>query len=229
MKAFLIAAVLSIPALPLAASDDCTEDAMIVFDGSGSMSEMGFNDLAEPRIFDARRALHRAVPPIAKLRRLGLSIYGPGENANRCANITRHFAPMADAAGPLLATVDALEPAGPTPLTAAVAQAAETLDYRNRPATIVLVTDGKETCSGATCQLAAHLAHDGADLTVHVIGFRVRPEHFDWNAGLDMGTDTAAACLAEATGGKYIAAESIDDLVSAMSVTLGCPVYGALE
>ena len=39
------------------ATDDCAADAMIVFDGSGSMAEMGFNDIDEPRIFEARRAM----------------------------------------------------------------------------------------------------------------------------------------------------------------------------
>lgn len=33
---------------PLSAAENCTEDAMIVFDGSGSMGEMGFNMLSTP-------------------------------------------------------------------------------------------------------------------------------------------------------------------------------------
>lgn len=199
---------------------------MIVFDGSGSMSEMGFNNLDQPRIFDARAALRRAIPPIAVQRRLGLTIYGPGTNDDTCRNITRHFAPMENAAGPILDAIEALTPDGPTPLTEAVAQAAETLDYRNRAGTIVLVTDGKETCSGATCQLANHLAQTAADLTVHVIGFKVRADHFDWAAGEDIGIETVASCLADATGGTYASTETVDDLVAALSVTLGCPVYG---
>ena len=57
---------------------DCLRDAVVVFDGSGSMAEMGFNLLEEPRIFEAREAVHAAVPKIAAVRRLGLIVYGPG-------------------------------------------------------------------------------------------------------------------------------------------------------
>ena len=58
------------------ATDNCLEDAMIVFDGSGSMAEMGFNLLDEPRIHEARRAIREAIPQIAPVRRLGLIVYG---------------------------------------------------------------------------------------------------------------------------------------------------------
>ncbi len=58
------------------ATETCTSDAMIVFDGSGSMAEMGFNDINEPRIFEARQAMAEAIPQIAQTRRLGLVVYG---------------------------------------------------------------------------------------------------------------------------------------------------------
>jgi Mg-chelatase subunit ChlD len=48
-------------------------------------------------------------------------------------------------------TVNALTPAGRTPLASAVQQAAEVLDYRSKPGLIVVVTDGEETCGGAPC------------------------------------------------------------------------------
>ena len=211
---------------PLAASDDCAEDAMIVFDGSGSMGEMGFNLLSTPRIFEARDAMARAVPPIAAQRRLGLIVYGPGPAP--CDGVNLRFAPMADAAPRLLADIDALQPFGETPLTAAVAEAAQVLGHPDRPGTIVLVTDGKETCGGATCQVAADLAGSGPGLTIHVIGFRVQGAHFQYGAGYGEGVSDAL-CMAEETGGQYIAAADADALAAAMAVTLGCPVYGALQ
>ena len=215
--------------LPLAApAGDCTDDAMIVFDGSGSMSEMGFNNLGEPRIFEARRAVRQALPGIAPFRRLGLIVYGPGDRA-ACQNIDLRFGPRADAAGPVIDAVDALAPAGNTPLTQAVMQAAQVLDYRARPGTVVLITDGKETCGGAPCQLAAALAADSADLTVHVIGFKVRGDHFGWATPGEDGYEEAvsvARCLADTTGGHYVNAETVDELVAALQVTLGCPLFG---
>lgn len=211
-------------ALPLKAAEHCTRDAMIVFDGSGSMAEMGFNMIDEPRIFDARRAVAQAVPEIAMSRRLGLLIYGPHQG-DACAGLDLRFAPMHDAAPRILADVNALQPAGETPLTDAVAKAAEVLLQTSGGGAIVLVTDGKETCGGAPCQLAAELAHE--NLTLHVIGFKVRGEFFAWE---DLGSndysqaETVARCLADRTGGLYVRAETVDELVAAFRKTLGCNV-----
>jgi Ca-activated chloride channel family protein len=197
----------------------CTEDAMIVFDGSGSMAEMGFNELDEPRIFEARRAVARAVPEIAAMRRLGLVIYGPG-GADPCSGLELRFGPVTDAAPRIMGAVDALRPAGDTALTEAVRMAAGVLRGDGGGA-VVLVTDGKETCGGQPCALAAELA--GEAVTVHVIGFKVRPDSFDWAARDGLGeAETVARCLADRTGGEYVSAETVDELIAAFRETLGC-------
>lgn len=211
-------------ATPVAATDVCTEDAMIVFDGSGSMAEIGFNLINEPRIFEARRALARALPEIALNRRLGLVIYGPG-GADECSGLDLKFPPMRDAAPRILRDVNALTPEGSTALTEAVRVAAQTLDYTAQPGAIVLVTDGKETCGGAPCQLAASLVADAADLTVHVIGYKVRGEHFAWRDESVPGYfdgQAVSRCLADRTGGTYVNAETVDELIKALRDTLGC-------
>ena len=218
----------ALPVTPPFASEACSSDAMIVFDGSGSMSETGFNQLGAPRISDARRAVRQAMPRVAPFRRLGLIIYGPGAR-DSCANIDLRFAPVPDAAARIIAEVEALAPAGETALTAAVARAAEVLDYTSRPGVIVLVTDGKETCGGMPCDLAASLAADAMELTVHVIGFKVRGEFFNWEGQGSVEyrqVVSAARCLADSTGGTYSAAESVGDLVAALQETLGCVVIG---
>ncbi|MCC1493921.1 VWA domain-containing protein [Cognatishimia sp. F0-27] len=198
---------------------------MIVFDGSGSMAEIGFNLIGTPRITEAREALHTAIPPIAEARRLGLVIYGPGGDGI-CSNIDMRFGPQWKAAPRILGDVDALRPVGGTPLTESVRLAAEALDYRNQPGAIVLVTDGDETCGGAPCQLAAEFAADAPGLTVHVIGFKVRGKHFGWDDGLDYKDAVSVArCLADQTGGQYLSAETVPELVGALRVTLGCSVY----
>jgi Ca-activated chloride channel family protein len=52
-----------------------------------------------------------------------------------------------------MSVVNALNPAGKTPLVGAVRQAAELLDYRTEKGVVVLVTDGEETCGGEPCEL----------------------------------------------------------------------------
>lgn len=229
MKTLAIGVALCM-ALPLWAGESCTEDAIIVFDGSGSMAETGFNNIGDPRIFEAREALHQVVPGVAEARRLGLVIYGPGA-AESCSNVQMTLAPDWGNGPEILRQTDDLQPSGETPLTDAVRLAAEELGFRDRPGTVVLVTDGKETCGGAPCQLAAELAADGLDLTVHVIGFKVRGDHFSWDgrsSGYNAET-SVASCLADRTGGQYVSAESVDELIAALRVTLGCPIFGALD
>lgn len=208
---------------PLQAQETCTRDAMVVFDGSGSMAEMGFNLLDEPRIFDARKAMRTVLPQVTPVRRVGLVTYG-FSGGDSCQSVTLRFAPEPNAAERIISEVERLQPAGETPLTAAIAEAARVLDYTQKPGEIVLVTDGKETCGGSPCQLAAELAA-GPDLTVHVIGFRVRGEHFAWpdQPQAEM-VEPVARCLADRTGGLYVQAETLDDLIGALRVTLGCQV-----
>ena len=132
----------------------CTEDAMIVFDASGSMS--GNQTLGIPnsraRIDEVRAALAQVLPSATKIRRVGLVTYGPGPY-NQC-NVKLEFKPTADAAGLIMSTVNALVPAGKTPLTSGVEVAAEALDFRDKPGVIVVVTDGEETCGRSPCELA---------------------------------------------------------------------------
>jgi Ca-activated chloride channel family protein len=228
VAAAVLAACAVAPGPKARAAQGCSEDAIVVFDGSGSMSEMGFNLMDEPRIFAARRAIREAMPQVAPFRNLGLVIYGPGPR-DACNNIDLRFAPMPDAAPRMIAEIDALAPSGNTPLTASVARAAETLEFRARPGVVVLVTDGKETCGGAPCQLAASLVAEAHDLTVHVIGFKLRGEHFSWdseNMHDYREGQTVARCLADQTGGLYLTTETVDELVTALQTTLGCPIFG---
>lgn len=195
---------------------------MIVFDGSGSMAEMGFNQMDEPRIFAARRAVTNVAPEIAAVRRLGLMVYGPG-HGDGCSGISLRFPPMPDAAGRVIGEVNVLQPAGETALTEAVSRAKDVLEQGTGSGTVVLVTDGKETCGGTPCQLAAELS--GQPYTVHVIGFRVRGDFFAWPGDEDNDyeqAETVARCLADQTGGQYFAAESVQDLAEALRQTLGC-------
>ena len=122
-----------------------------------------------------------------------------------------------------MSVVNALNPAGKTPLTEAVKQAAEVLDYKTEKGVVVLVTDGEETCGGAPCELGKFLEANGRALTVHVIGYQLTG--FSWT-GAESILDVK--CLAEETGGLYITAKNRDDLVKAFEKTLGCPMMSAV-
>jgi Ca-activated chloride channel family protein len=201
----------------------CTEDAMIVFDASGSMSgntvQGLFSDIT--RIDEVRKALGQVLPHAAKFRKIGLITYGPGPY-NQC-NVQLDFEPMWNATEPIMSAVNALNPAGKTPLVTAVKVAAAALDSKSKPGVIVLLTDGEETCGGAPCDLGKLIKESGRHLTVHVIGYQLRA--FRWT-GAQSFLDVK--CLAEETGGLYITAENRQDLIEAFEKTLGCPMMSAV-
>lgn len=212
---------------PVAQVGDCSVDAMLVFDGSASMGEISLETGPDTRIVEARRALRRAMPGIAPFRRVGLLIYGPGPGG-ACENLDLRFGPIEQSAGPVIDAVETLRPDGLTPLTDAVRQAAEALDYRSRASVVVLVTDGNETCGGRPCEMAQALSATARDLTVHVIGFRAVVDFFAWNNPEQdpQSSITVARCLADETGGLFVTTQTVDELVAALQRTLGCPVIG---
>lgn len=225
-----LAAVLTgvLTPISVALAQDCARDAMLVFDGSASMAELGLQRDGPKRIDHARLALSDAMPQIAPIRRIGLLTYGPGPE-NSCEGINLKFAPIADAAGPVLKAIELLDPNGLTPLTEAVREAAEVLNYRSDPGIVVLVTDGNDTCDGRPCSLGAELATTAKDLTVHVVGFRVVADKFkrdDPAADIYPDGVSYAKCISDQTGGLYISTQTIDELSEALRRTLGCAFIG---
>jgi Ca-activated chloride channel homolog len=197
----------------------CKDDAMIVFDASGSMAGNVDQGIAtiKPRIDEVRAALSQVLPSATRFRRVGLITFGPGPY-NQC-NVQLNFAPLLHAAVPIMNAVNALTPAGKTPLTSAVQQAADVLDYRNKPGVVVVVTDGEETCGRSPCELGEQLHAAALQLTVHIIGYRI--ENYSWTGEQSI---VEAKCLAERNNGLYITAQSEEDLVAAFEKTLNCPM-----
>jgi Ca-activated chloride channel family protein len=200
----------------------CNEDAMIVFDASGSMAGDGWGYGSEsagsvPRIDKVRAALRQILPSVTRFRKVGLITYGSGA-WNQC-NIDLALKPAPNAAGAIMSVIDALRPAGRTPLTDAVVQAAEVLDFRQKPGVIVVLTDGEETCGGSPCSTSHRLHEEANQLTINVIGLRV--QNYAWMG--DQGI-LDAKCLAETNGGQYLPVDSLAGLREALERTLGCPM-----
>jgi len=197
----------------------CREDAMIVFDASGSMSgnqTLGIPN-TRPRIDEVRSALAEVLPSATKLRRVGLITFGPGPYAQ--CNVKLDLKPTPDAANQIMSAVNGLVPAGKTALTAAIERAAEVLDYRKKPGVIVVVTDGEETCGGSPCDLAKQLRLTADQLTIHVIAFRY--ESFSWTGG---NSAMDLMCIAHESNGIFARANTEGELIDALQKTLDCPM-----
>ena len=136
---------------------------------------------------------------------IGLVAYGHRRKGD-CNDIETLIEP-----GPLdrarfLATVNGLNAKGMTPLSAAVKHAAGILKSTEQKATVILVSDGEETCKLDPCEVGKELERSGVDFTAHVIGFDVS----------DPTQQAQLRCLAENTGGRYFNARNADELGTAI-------------
>ncbi|MEW9807762.1 VWA domain-containing protein [Mesorhizobium sp. ZMM04-5] len=193
---------------------NAADRAIIVLDASGSMwGQIG----GKPKLEIARETLRDVLRSVPADTELGLMAYGHREKGS-CSDIELIVPPAAGTAPAISQAVDGMKFLGSTPLTAAVRQAAEALRYTEQKSTVVLITDGIETCDADPCALAKELEASGVDFTAHVVGF-----------GLTAEEGREVACLAEDTGGKYLQASDAEALTEALTATVVTPAEPAPE
>lgn len=187
---------------------------VIVLDASGSMwAQID----GKPKLEIARESLRTVLQSVPADREIGFMAYGHREKGS-CEDIELIVPPQAGSAAAVSAAADSLKFIGKTPLTSAVKQAAEALKYTEDKATVILITDGLETCKGDPCALGKELRAAGVDFTVNVVGF-----------GLTADEGKHVACLADNTGGKYIQASDEQALQDALVETIAAAPAPALE
>lgn len=189
-------------ALPAAAQ---TPRTIIVMDGSGSM--WGQIE-GRPKLEIARETVGSVLGTIPADQEVGLMAYGHRDRGN-CSDIELMVSPAAGTGAEIAARVNEMRFQGKTPLSEAVRQAAEALRFGVEAATVVLVTDGLETCEADPCALGRDLEAAGLNFTAHVIGF-----------GLTGAEGAQVACLATETGGQYLQASDAGGLAAALSATV---------
>jgi Ca-activated chloride channel family protein len=178
---------------------------MVVLDASGSMT--GADPTGGTKMDAAKRAVRTFLDAAPDGAPVGLAAYGTAtgnsdaERAQGCQDVTvvSRVGPL-DRTG-LGAAVDGLTPRGYTPIGRALQVAAEQLPQEG-PRSIVLVSDGVDTCSPPQpCDVVRTLAGQGVDLVVHAVGF-----------GVDAEARAQLSCIAQATGGTYTDAPDADAL-----------------
>lgn len=179
---------------------------MLVLDASGSM----WGKIGERTKIDiAKETIGKVIANWRPGDELGLAVYGHREKGT-CDDIEVLSEPGPLDAKAFMATINALNPKGKTPMTAAVKIAAESARYGEEKATVILVSDGVETCGLDPCSIATQLEKDGVGFTMHTIGFNVD----------DPKAKDQLKCLAENTGGIAVSAESPEELLKAMVQTV---------
>ncbi|MCG2774341.1 MAG: T9SS type A sorting domain-containing protein [Desulfobacterales bacterium] len=120
----------------------------------------------------------------------------------------------------LIKTIQGLSPKGKTPISRSVRLTAERIKHLEDETTIILVSDGKETCDPDPCGLVKDLKASGIRFIMHVIGFDVTEEE-----------KQELECMAKEGGGRYFTAGNAGEFSAAASevVKKPAPTYGTLR
>lgn len=197
----LLASAVLLATASVTASEPNHPKTIIVMDGSGSM--WGQID-GRPKLEIARETVADVLSKLPPDQTLGLIAYGHRRKGD-CKDIELMVKPAPGTSRQVLKAVNEMRFLGMTPLSEAVRQAAVALRYTEQTATVVLVTDGLETCSLDPCAMGTELEKSGVNFTAHVIGF-----------GLTKDEGAKVACLAKNTGGRYLQASNGASLAAAL-------------
>ena len=178
------------------------DDTLLILDASGSM--WGRVD-GRSKIETARDVIVDLLAASPTRHKLGLMSYGHRRKGD-CGDIELLVRPARSTREAIQGAVMSIKPRGKTPLSASVIQAARVLRSDRNKATVILVSDGRETCGYDPCQVARELEASGIDFTAHVIGFNVTDP-------IDL---SQLQCMAENTGGQFVAAANGSELSQAL-------------
>jgi Ca-activated chloride channel family protein len=169
---------------------------MLVLDASGSMAAAAPG--GGTKMDAAKRATRTLVDAVPEGAPVGLAVYGTNtgssdaEKQAGCTDVSVLRGPEPIDRAALTSAVDGLSPRGYTPIGEALRKADDALPDAG-PRSIVLVSDGVDTCAPPDpCEVAKELSSNGTDLVVHTVGF-----------GVDEAAREQLTCIAQQTGGTY--------------------------
>jgi Ca-activated chloride channel family protein len=199
--ALAVAATVSAAALA-----ETGRSVLVVLDASGSMNQP--MPEGRTRLEAAKAAVGDFLGTLPTDVRVGLRVYGHQSSPDRknCkdSELVAGFAPVGEAKLAIIAKVAKIRARGYTPITRSLQLAAQ--DIGGEPGserTVVLVSDGHETCKADPCAAAKALAAADAKLVIHTIGL-----------GVDGAARRQLQCIASVAGGAYFDARSQAELAA---------------
>lgn len=91
-------------------------------------------------------------------------------------------------------------------------------DFSGGARTIVLLSDGVDTCGGDPCGAAKSVIASGVDLVVNTIGFQT-----------NSAANAQLRCIADATGGTHRSASDPDSLLDSIEASIDQPAASVVE
>ncbi len=181
---------------------------LLMLDASGSMKDPDPSGLS--KIEAAKKALTGVVDALPSDAQVGLRVYGatqPGGKPTKaaCADTQLvHPIEALDKPG-LTAAIEAFRAKGETPIARSLTEAVKDLGPSGKR-TIVMVSDGEESCVPDPCPTVRKLVGDGVDLQIDTVGFAVKGK-----------ARKQLQCIADAGRGTYYDAEDADALRASLS------------
>ena len=188
---------------------ESAKNVEIIFDASNSM----WGQIAgEAKIVIARRVLTQMINALPETLDVGLRVYGHrfGLNEKQACTDTELLVPIGPISkAQLIETINKIPLKGKTPLVLSVLEAIK--DFENRAnGSIILITDGIESCNGDPNSIAPAIKKSGLELKVNIVGFDIR------EAAARQELET----ISKSTGGMYLDAKDAQSLLSSLQQTL---------
>ena len=197
-----LGAVISQPLAYAQTDASAKSNILFILDGSSSMWSRIDNT---PKIVIAKKVMTNLIQQLPDNIAAGLEAYGH-RSKDDCNDI-EIVSPVGESDNATLAQrIQSIQPKGKTPLTEALKLAAEQLKSADDETTVVLISDGHETCGGDPCTLVRDLRGQDIKLKVHVVGFDISKEEHG-----------QLECIADAGGGKYFSAQNANQLQDALT------------
>jgi hypothetical protein len=186
-----------------------SKNVEIILDASNSMWGQ-IQDVA--KIIIAKDVLEQIINGLPDEMHVGLRLYGHryGLNDRRACQDTELKVPIGsiDKTG-LIDIINKIQPKGKTPLVYAVLQAGN--DFQDiQSGSIILITDGVESCEGDINSIAPALKELGIELKLHIVGFDIKEA--EARAELE--------AIAKSTEGTYLDAKDSKEFLSSLEQTL---------
>lgn len=182
---------------------DGPENILIILDASYSMREK--LPSGETKIAAAKRVILEVLRKIPPEKRVGLRVYGHSANPFSSCRDSKLLVPIGGNNRNFIgSSLLGIRPNGNTPITYAI-KTAMLNDFntvQSGKKTIILVSDGMETCDADPCDTAVEMLRRGFDVKIDVVGFGLA----DFNANRQL------KCVALSTFGKFYSANTAAEL-----------------
>ncbi len=168
-----------------------------IYDASGSMwGQME----GKTKMKVATEVLTQSVTDLAEGQDIGLVAYGHRQKGD-CQDVEFVVGLPNKDKNKVVQALERIKPLGKTPLAHSALLVIDELRKNQQKATIILITDGIESCGGNICDVVTAAKKEGIDFKLHIVGFGLKEDETD-----------QLKCATEAGDGQYYDAQNASGL-----------------